>query len=785
MSENKETTKEILNFHLGNSKLKRDVAEGLKISKFLQKAYNSGYFNRRNKKFEKNRKFSRGKQPMAEFLDLLNVDGKEAFINLDMKAPAIAPKFMQVIIGGFMKRDEKVSATAVDPVSVERKKLDREEVEFLMHYKDQLLEMQQMSGVKLVADKQYVPTDYQELELYFGLEYQLPEEILFEKGCDYVFYENGWNVIKRKIIEDIAETGMGATKVSTGADGKINIRRVVPENSFYGFSQYDDFRDVSFIGEVISMKLVDIRNNYPNIPEEQIWKLAVRAKQYTQSVKWDDRFRYAIDRPYDDWTVDVLDYEIKTIDSMMYQAKTNKYGNLTAVDRKDKAPQRLGDNKELINRDMYVIYRGVYVLSSEVMLEWGIAKNMIKPSNLKEMANAYFSYSVYMHENLDLENMAIPERMETSIRQMTLAHLKIQQLIAKLRPSGLIIDIDALSDINIGQAKALNPLELQSVYDQTGNIYYKRRTEDGDQMNGLPIQEAPNSGSVSQIQQLILVYNHYLDRLRDEIGVNEYREGAAINPKLGLGVQQSQIQASNNATDFIYDAYLNIYKETAFKISLLLYDSVSYGGRQYQDYLTPDAVKGKVFDVKIEVLPDDKEKQFVESMIQTSLSAGIIDFEDAFIVRSIKNVKLAEMYLTKAKRNKEEREMKKAQMNSEMNAKSQQQSIQAKAQADMQLQQAEAQVKIAIVNAELALKKEIEEQTFIHNALMKSFELGRPLSPELQSLVEQFFGKKQQAEQMQMMQEQQEQQGEQMQEGEAEQQEMQGQEEPGESVEAE
>jgi hypothetical protein len=237
----------------------------------------------------------------------------------------------------------------------------------------------------------------------------------------------------------------------------------------------------------------------------------------------------------------------------MYQAKTNKFGNLI-VEKRDKVPQRLGDNKEMITKDMYVIYRGVYVLNTDIVLEWGVAKNMIKPSSAKEMADAYFSYSMYMFENLDLENMAIPERMETSIRQMTLAHLKIQQLIAKLRPSGLIIDIDSLSDINIGQGKALNPLELQRIYDQTGNIYYRRRSEDGESQNGVPIQEATNSGSVSQIQELILVYNHYLDRLRDEIGVNEYREGAAVNPKLGLGVQQSQIQASNNATDFIYDA---------------------------------------------------------------------------------------------------------------------------------------------------------------------------------------------------------------------------------------
>lgn len=745
MSDNKETTKEILNFHLGNSKLKRDVEEGLKISKFLQKAYNSGYFSRRNKKFEKNRKFSRGKQPMQEFLDLLNVDGKEAFVNLDMKAPAIAPKFMQVIIGGFMKREEKVRATAIDPISVERKKYDRDEAEFRMNFGDEVRGIEQQVGIKLMPEGDFTPADYDELELYFGLEYQLPEEILFEKGCDYVFHENGWPVIKRKLLEDISETGLGATKVGTGPDGKINIRRVVPENSFYGFSNYDDFRDVSFIGEVLSMKLVDIRNQYPNMPEEKIWQLARQSKQYTQTVKWDDRFRYSIDRPYDDWTVDVLDYEIKTIDTMMYQAKTNKYGNLI-VEKKDKAPQRLGDNKELITKDMYVIYRGVYVLNTDMMLEWGVAKNMIKPSTTKGMADAYFSYSVYMHENLDLENMAIPERMETSIRQMTLAHLKIQQLIAKLRPSGLIIDIDSLSDINIGQAKALSPLELQAVYDQTGNIYYKRRTEDGDNINSVPIQEAPNSGSVSQIQQLIMVYNHYLDRLRDEIGVNEYREGSGVNPKLGLGVQQAQIQASNNATDFIYDAYLSLYQQTAFKISLLLYDSVQYGGRQYSEYLSPEKVAGRQFDVKIEVLPDEKERQFLEGMIQTALSAGMMEFEDAFRIRSIKNTKLAEMYLAKAKKNKEKAEMEKAQRNSQMNAESQQQSIMAKAQADAQLQQQEAQAKLAVVSTEMKMKQDLSQQEFVQTVLLKSFELGKPLTDELNAIVTQYFTQKQQEE---------------------------------------
>lgn len=761
--------KNILNFHLSNSKLKKEDAEGLKVSRFIEKAFNSGYFNKRNKKFEKNRMFSRGRQPMSEFLDMMNVDGKEAFVNLDMKAPAIAPKFIQVILGGFMKRQEVARATAVDPVSTMRKKYDKDEAEFRMEFGDQVRQIEEQAGVKLMAEGKFTPEDYEELELFFGLEYQLPEEILFEKGIDYVNYTNGWDVIKRKVIEDLIETGVAATKVTTAPNGKINIRRVIPENLIYSFSEYDDFRDVSFVGEVVSMKIVDIRNNYPNIDEEKLYKISQKAKQFNSSVKWDERYRYSVDRPYDDWTVDVIDFEIKSIDTMIYQARINKFGNMI-VEKKDKEPQRIGDNKELIKKDMFVIYRGVFVMGTEIMLEWGVAKNMIKPSVAKEMSDVYFSYSLHMYENLDLINMAVPERMETSIRQMTLAHLKIQQLVAKLRPSGLIIDIDSLSDISLGQGKNVTPLELQKIYDQTGNIYYRRRTEDGDGMNDLPIREAPNSSSIGQIQELITVYNHYLERLRDEIGVNEYREGATVNPKIGLGVQQAQIAASNNATDFIYDAFLSVYQQTSLKIAILLYDSVLYGGQQYREYLNPKEIEGRVFDVKIEILPDDRERQFVESMIQTALSAGMIDFEDAFRVRSIKNTKLAEMYLAKAKKRKEKTEMEKAQMNSQMNAQAQQQSIQAKAQADMQLEQMSGQAKLAVVQTELKMKQELSEQEFVQMALLKSFELSKPLSPEIQDVVMSFFQKKQAEMQQQAMAEQQAMQEQQM----AEQQQMEG-----------
>ena len=104
------------------------------------------------------------------------------------------------------------------------------------------------------------------------------------------------------------------------------------------------------------------------------------------------------------------------------------------------------------------------------------------------------------------------------------------------------------------------------------------------------------------------------------------------------------------------------------------------------------------------------------------------------------------MYLSKAKSNKQKAEMEKAKQNSEMNAQAQQQSIQAKAQADAQLQQIEGQSKIAVVSTEMTMKQELSEQEFVQSVLMKSYEIGKPLTPEIQAIVDNYFAKKQQEE---------------------------------------
>ena len=84
------------------------------------------------------------------------------------------------------------------------------------------------------------------------------------------------------------------------------------------------------------------------------------------------------------------------------------------------------------------------MISTSDMLSWNIKKNMVRPQDPKELGDAEFSYSFYMYNQYDMRNLAIPEKIEEPVEQMILARLKIQQLVAKMKPAGAAINVDAM-----------------------------------------------------------------------------------------------------------------------------------------------------------------------------------------------------------------------------------------------------------------------------------------------------------------------------------------------------
>jgi hypothetical protein len=716
------------------------------ISNTVSTGYNS-YFLRRNAQIKRSRSIALGDQDMTKYLDLININGKQSYVNLDLTPPRIAPKFLEINVQRFMERPESVKVSAIDPQSRIMKEREKEEAEYRMDNKDDINALTQETGIPLEDPNAFTPEDKDDLDFYFGYEYQLPEEIKFEKGIEYVLMDNDWDsVCKRKILEDLQECGFAAVRTYVDPNGKIKPVPCEPENTFYSYSKYNDLRDLAWCGEFIKMKVPEFRARFAAYfsSEKDIFdcikKAAVDCPGYSETMDWQDYWSNAFFRPYDDWEVEVMEFEFKTVDNDIYTAKKNKYGNLIAVDRKDKMPQRLGDNKEVIVKRVYNIYKGCYIKKINKLICWELSKNMIRPQS--NLADVYFTYSFYMLKNREMMPTPLPIRMELYIKAMTLSLLKIQQLKAKLRPAGIAVDINGLNDLDLGLGRKVHALELQQIYDQTGNVYYKSIKEDGETRQQMPITELANAGSVPQFQALIQEYNFQLECMRSDIGSNEYVEGQSVNPKLGMGVQQNQIQASNRTTEFIYEAYLALMKGCTRNIAILIWDNILAGGAQYRDFAGEAPLDKTVFDASVEVQPDAAQRAMMREQVQTALTAGLIDFQDAFKINNIKNIKLQELYLSRAQKRRQKEQMEINQANIQATTQAQQQSAEQTSQLKQQELQLEGQIKAGIEQMKIKGQSELGLQKLVSELLSESFKTGKPLSPQMQDIVDGYFQSK-------------------------------------------
>ena len=211
--------------------------------------------------------------------------------------------------------------------------------------------------------------------------------------------------------------------------------------------------------------------------------------------------------------------------------------------------------KKLLNLEK-LVYEGVMVLGANKLLKWEKASNMVRPdSNFNKVM---MNYSVSAPRLYKGKIESLVSRMVTYADLIQLTHLKLQQTIQRMTPSGVYLDADGLAEIDLGNGTNYNPQEALNMYFQTGSVIGRSMTVDGDMNPGkVPIQELPGGGG-QQTQLLIQAYNYYLQMMRDVTGLNEARDGSDPDPYALVGVQKLAAANSNTATRHILHSSLYI-----------------------------------------------------------------------------------------------------------------------------------------------------------------------------------------------------------------------------------
>ena len=725
---------------------KQSIDYGFQVAKAIEQDWfnrdgNIGRFYQSTNEYHNLRLYARGEQAIGKYKDEFSVNGDLSYLNLDWKPVPIIPKFVDIVVNGMQDRLFSIKAVGQDPIATDRKTKFVQNIEKDMAAQTLLDVMEaELGKAPRALPKEKLPLNSEEFQLYMTLNYKQGIEIAEEEGINNVFLSNRYDEIKRRIDYDITTIGIGAGKCTFNNTDGIKLDYVDPANLIWSYTEDPNFNDCYYFGEVKRVKLNELKKQFPEVSNEEFQQLAKQSYDWTSyndntNASWNN----------DNNIVSVLYFNWKTWENNVYKIKETSTGASKAIQKDDSfnPPNDKRNRFEKVAEAVETVYEGVSILGTNTILQWEKASNIVRPNsntNLVLMNYVVSAPRIYRGAINSLVSKMMPY---ADLIQLT--HLKMQQAIQKMTPSGVYLDADGLAEIDLGNGTNYNPQEALNMYFQTGSIIGRSLTTEGDQNLGkIPITELPGGGG-NQIQILVAAYNQYIQMIRDITGLNEARDGSDPDPKALVGVQKLAAANSNVATRHILDSSMNITKRLAQCIGLRFKDALEYHPTKeaFIGALGPFSV-GSLEEMKdlhlhdfgifLELAPDEHEKTLLEANIQMALSRESIFLEDAIDVREIKNIQLANQLLKFRRIKKQQADQQQAQAASTAQAEAQGQAqIQienAKAQAEqvkteskIQYRKADIEFEIKKMELETRSKKELMQFEYDLNVKLKQLEL--------------------------------------------------------------
>ena len=710
----------------------KQVADAIQSEWFAQGRTNGNRYLTTFNNFHTRRLYARGEQPVQKYKDELSINGDLSYLNLDWQPVPILSKFVDILTNGISNKDYDIKAFAQDPFSTKQRTNHATGIAEDMYGKKIIQQVDKVFGKDI--SRSNLPTDQlpenkEELELHMQLSYKQAVEIAEEEAINQVLDQNKYTLIRRRLNLDLVTLGIAAAKTSFNTSNGITLDYVDPAHMVYSYTEDPNFEDIYYVGEVKALTIPEIKKQFPQISNQELSELQKYNSNNNYIYGWG---------AYDENTVQVLYFEYKTYMDQVFKLKQTDSGLEKILEKPDTFNPPANDNFDRVSRSIEVLFHGVKVLGTNTMLKWELAENMTRPfadTTKVEMNYTICAPRMYKGriESLVTKTMGFADMIQ-------LTHLKLQQVLSRMVPDGVFLDMDGLAEVDLGNGTNYNPAEALNMYFQTGSVVGRSLTQDGELNRGkIPVQELASSAGQAKIGSLINTYNYYLQMIRDVTGLNEARDGSLPDKDTLVGLQKIAAQQSNIATKHVNNASLYLTLRICENISKKIADALEFPLTRKSllqsissyNTATLDEMQNlnmHDFGIFLELEPDEEAKAQLEQNIQVALQAGGINLEDAIDVRQIKNLKLANQLL-KLKRKQKLRQDQAAQ----------QANIQAQAQANAKLAQetamAEAQKQQVLTEQQISFeqaKSQMEMQRMEQEALIKKQLMAEEFQYKLQ-----------------------------------------------------
>jgi len=718
------------------------VGQAIEYEWFRGGRVNNGRWNSSYNAFNRLRLYARGEQPVQKYKDELSINGDLSYLNLDWKPVPIIPKFVDIVTNGIAAKKYDLTAYAQDPFSLKQRTDYVGSVYRDMMAQDYLEQISQQTGINLYnTDPETLPQSKEELEIHMQLNYKQSSELAEEEAVNNTLAFNKYQLTKKRIVDDLTIIGIGAIKTSFNKSEGVVIDYVDPANMVYSYTSDPNFEDIWYVGEIKSLTIPEIKKQFPQLTDEELESMQ----------KYPGRQGYIANPNYDNDLIQLLYFEYKTYVDQVFKIKKTDQGLEKTLQKEDFFNPPVSDNFDRVSRSIEVLYSGVKVMGVPQMLEWKLAENMTRPTS--DLTKVKMNYNICAPHMYQGRIESLVSRMTSFADMIQLTSLKLQQVIARMVPDGVFVDVDGLAEVDLGNGTNYNPQEALNMYFQTGSIVGRSLTQDGDPNRGkVPIQELQSSSGNAKISSLINTYQYYLQMIRDVTGLNEARDGSQPDPNALVGLQKMAANQSNIATKHILDASLYLTLRTCENVSLRIADALDFE-------LTKEALMQSIsltntenldemkklhlynFGIYLELEPEEEEKAMLEQNIQVALQQNQIYLEDAIDIREVKNLTLANQILKYRRIQKQKQDQaaqqQQIQAQAQANAQTAQQAAmnevqkqEALAKTEIQIEQAKSQFEIQRMEREAMIKKQLMAEEFQYQLQLAQSKIGRDKEKE-------------------------------------------------------
>jgi len=616
------------------------------------------------------RLYAQGCQPIAKYRDSITfldpvTNERKGWMNISEDICPILPKFRQRVIGEFDGMDFGTTVMAIDAYSMAKREDRKLEVLVNSKYKQELEPFKEAIGIQ--DDKgamPFEPNNMEETNMLFDMGFEkLQEEVEMDTLCIATEQRSGWNEVKKRIIEDLVDCGWGGARDYTDVVTNLPmVRYVDPENLIVRQTRFNDFSNVTEAGEVVWYTVAQLRMN--GFTEEQIIaSINSYAGNWGNANWYYDRYTSDNFARYDDFRVAVLDAEFASFDTYRYEI-VQKGGrevpyelpfNVEEIRAGNPNAYKKKKSSKGIKKQYQKLYRCKWVIGTDIIFDYGLQYDV----QYTQDGYPKSSYSLYRvtERSMISQCIAIADDLQLAI-------LRMRNAIAQAAPAGISVEWSSL--VEIAASMKMQPLDVLTIRNHTGNLIFKYRTNDaGQPMQGILPPIIENKGGVgTYLNELVATIDFNINMLREITGINASVDASTPATDALVGTSQMAYQSTMKVLKPILSAYKSIKQRcfsnvvTRWQLARRFYDVSSTTYRNPASNTTGKInISAGIYDLAFEnyceELITDQEKIDLNNACLASMQAaktgsiGITLSDYIFIKQLISrnNVRAAWLYL--------------------------------------------------------------------------------------------------------------------------------------------